>query len=77
MPCKNEIDFYTRKATIESQLQERFDLNNPDFDTVRKCLIDINICEGFLSVSQLYRALGDYEPNEKVFKNQLKMDFKV
>ncbi len=75
MPCKNEVDFYTRKATIESQLHARLDLNNSEFDTVRKCLIDINICNGFLSVSQLYRALGDYEPKVKVSKNQLKMDF--
>ena len=73
MPEKNEIDWATRQTWLNQQISERFDLDNEDLDTLHKCIIDINVSCGVLSVSQIYRALQDYQPKTTVPKNQLKI----
>ena len=73
MPCKNEIDWKTRQNWLKSEIDKRFDLQNAELDTLHKCLIDINICYGVLSVSQMYKALQPYEPVVVIPKNQLKI----
>jgi hypothetical protein len=73
MPSKNEIDWNTRQTWLNQEISQRLDWNNEDLDTLHKCIKDINVSFGVLSVSQIYRALQDYSPKVIVPKNQLKI----
>lgn len=66
MPCKNEIDWETRRVFLSKEVESRFNINDSEFDTLHKCLLDINTTNGLLSVSQLYVALRPYQPKLKV-----------
>ena len=72
VPRKNGIDWDTRKAWLTKEIDNRFDLENENLNTLHKCIIAINVEYGVLSISQIYKALQDY-PQVKQCQNQTKI----
>ena len=74
MPCKNEIDWNTRKEWLTVEIDSRLRNKDLKFETTHQCVLDINDCYGLLSVSQIYRALKPYPINIVIaIENQIQL----